>query len=130
MITRVQLHVIEPRCVGFQPFVVGQPLRIEQPFVFLVGPAPDADADARRLHDHFRFSPANGSVRMRFPVAAKIALQTAGAAAGSPGSPKPVGAAVDLMKCTSTARGALAMRNWGYASKFVSAAAPRRIVIV
>ena len=39
-----------------------------------------------------------GSVRMRLPVAAKIALQSAGAAAGRPGSPKPVGGATDLMK--------------------------------
>ncbi len=56
-------------------------------------------------HDHFRLSPIIGSVRIRFPVAAKMALHTAGAAAGSPGSPKPVGAAVDLTKCTSATGG-------------------------
>ena len=48
-------------------------------------------------HDHFKLSPTIGNVRTRFPVAAKIALQTAGAAAGRPGSPSPVGGAADLM---------------------------------
>ena len=67
-----------------------------------------------RPYDHCRLSPANGSVRMRLPVAAKMALQTAGAAAGNPGSPKPVGAAADLMKCTSTTGGDWFMRNCGY----------------
>jgi hypothetical protein len=39
-----------------------------------------------------------GSVRMRFPVAAKIALHTAGAAGGSAGSPSPVGGADDVLR--------------------------------
>jgi hypothetical protein len=34
---------------------------------------------------------ANGSVRTRWPVAAKIALQIAGATGGNAGSPTPVG---------------------------------------
>ena len=52
----------------------------------------------RDPHDHFKSSPMIGSVRTRLPVAAKMALHTAGAAAGSPGSPSPVGGATDLMK--------------------------------
>jgi phytoene desaturase len=59
----------------------------------------------RPAHDHFKLPSAIGSVRTRVPVAAKIALQTAGAAAGKPGSPKPVGGAVDSMNCTSTTGG-------------------------
>ena len=35
----------------------------------------------------------SGSSRIRFPVAAKIALQTAGANGGTPGSPTPAGGA-------------------------------------
>lgn len=38
--------------------------------------------------------PARGRSRIRLPVAAKIALVSAGAIGGSPGSPMPVGAAV------------------------------------
>lgn len=65
-------------------------------------------------YDHLKLSPANGSVRMRLPVAAKIALHTAGAAAGRPGSPKPVGGADDFTKCTSTTGGDWFMRINGY----------------
>jgi uncharacterized protein len=36
---------------------------------------------------------STGSTRMRFPVAAKIALQIAGAIGGTPGSPTPPGGA-------------------------------------
>ena len=43
-----------------------------------------------------------GSVRMRLPVAAKIALQTAGSNGGSAGSPRPVGGLSVFRKCTST----------------------------
>ena len=69
-----------------------------------------AQSDLRKraemiAYDHRKLSPANGSVRIRLPVAAKIALHTAGAAAGRPGSPKPVGGADDFMKCTSTTGG-------------------------
>ena len=51
-----------------------------------------------------------GSLRMRWPQAAKIALHTAGATGGRAGSPRPVGGKSLSMKCTSTA-GACAMRN-------------------
>jgi len=56
----------------------------------------DGPDRARFSYDHFRSTSVIGRVRMRLPVAAKIALQTAGAAAGSPGSPNPVGGATDL----------------------------------
>src|ERR1700732_639367 len=42
-----------------------------------------------------------GSRRMRFPVAAKIALASAGATGGTPGSPTPVGFTVLGTMCTS-----------------------------
>ena len=54
---------------------------------------------------HFKLSSTIGSVRMRLPVAAKMALHKAGAAAGNAGSPNPVGGAVDFTKCTSTTGG-------------------------
>ena len=38
---------------------------------------------------------------MRLPVAAKIALQTAGATVGTPGSPSPPGAWPESRMCTS-----------------------------
>ena len=44
----------------------------------------------------------SGSVRTRWPMAAKIALQIAGATGGSAGSPTPVGGLSLWMKCTST----------------------------
>ena len=43
-----------------------------------------------------------GSVRTRCPVAAKMALHTAGARGGSAGSPSPVGSWSLATKCTST----------------------------
>ena len=43
-----------------------------------------------------------GSFRMRLPVAAKIALATAGNTAAVPGSPIPPGASVLFTMCTST----------------------------
>ena len=43
-----------------------------------------------------------GRLRMRFPVAAKMALQRAGSTGGSAGSPRPVGGTLLVMKCTST----------------------------
>ena len=45
------------------------------------------------------------------PVAAKIALHSAGAAAGRAGSPNPVGGKVDLTNWTSIRRGDSFMRN-------------------
>jgi hypothetical protein len=49
--------------------------------------APSADQPA------FNCAGSIGSARMRLPVAAKIALQIAGAIAGTPGSPTPPGGA-------------------------------------
>src|SRR5450432_2843735 len=43
-----------------------------------------------------------GSARIRFLVAAKIALHSAGASGGTEGSPIPVGASALSTKCTST----------------------------
>ncbi len=43
-----------------------------------------------------------GSVRMRLPVAAKIAFVTAGATLGTPGSPRPPAASPESRMCTST----------------------------
>ncbi len=51
-----------------------------------------------------------GSERIRFPVAAKIALQTAGATGGIAGSPRPVGELSVSRKCTSISGGAWAIR--------------------
>lgn len=81
-------------------------------------PEPRLSAGGRRETDaracvyaHFRLPSAIGKVRIRMPVAAKIALQSAGAAAGRPGSPKPVGGASDLTNSTSTTAGACFIRN-------------------
>ena len=43
-----------------------------------------------------------GRVRIRFPVAAKMALQIAGATGGNAGSPRPVGGKSVLAKWTSS----------------------------
>jgi hypothetical protein len=51
-----------------------------------------------------------GSFRIRLPVAAKIALATAGITADVPGSPTPPGASVLLTRWTSI-KGASWMRN-------------------
>ena len=47
---------------------------------------------------------------MRLPVAAKIALQSAGMTGGSAGSPRPVGGLSVMRKCTSTG-GAWSIRS-------------------
>ena len=47
-----------------------------------------------------------GSVRMRSPVAAKIALATDGITGGSDGSPRPVGLLFDFTQCASMTGGA------------------------
>lgn len=44
----------------------------------------------------------SGSDRIRFPVAAKMALQSAGTAGGKAGSPRPVGGKSVFTNCTST----------------------------
>lgn len=55
---------------------------------------------------------AIGRRRMRVPVSAKMALQTAGAIGGTPGSPMPVKSAPDSMMATSMG-GATLMRTSG-----------------
>ena len=49
------------------------------------------DRDRPAAHAFLRSVRLIGSRRMRFPVAAKMALQTAGARGGTPGSPTPPG---------------------------------------
>ena len=53
-------------------------------------------------HTRFRSWPLSGSARMRLPVAAKIALSTAGAATQIVGSPTPPQKSPDGMMTTST----------------------------
>ena len=57
--------------------------------------------------------PLIGSSRMRLPVAAKTALQIAGAMGGTPGSPTPAGAASLATTCTWVSTGAWLMRATG-----------------
>lgn len=55
-------------------------------------PGPDRARTHMQLENHaFNIEVSIGSVRIRLPVAAKIALQSAGIAGGSGGSPSPVG---------------------------------------
>lgn len=54
-----------------------------------------------------------GSSRTLVPVAAKIALQIAGAITGTPGSPTPAGAASLGTMCTWVIRGASGIRATG-----------------
>ena len=54
-----------------------------------------------------------GIVRMRSPVAVKIALQTAGRIGGRAGSPKPVGGLLVFRKWTSICGGACDILNIG-----------------
>ncbi len=74
----------------------------------------DAIPDAAMLHAHpqLSFCLESGSVRIRLPVAAKIALQRAGMTGGSAGSPRPVVGKSVFRKCTSTG-GACGMRSNG-----------------
>ena len=53
----------------------------------------------------------SGSWRTRLPVAAKMALLTAGSTGGSAGSPNPVGGLFVTRKCTSISGGAWRMRT-------------------
>ena len=76
----------------------------------------------------FNIAVSIGNVRTCFLVAAKIALQSAGMAAGSGGSPEPVGEFSVLRKCTSTGA-ACAIRNSGKVSKFACTTRPFSIVI-
>src|SRR5882762_4303377 len=83
------------------------------------------------LQQGFQAKPAfvSGNSRMRFPVAAKIALHSAGAIAGNPGSPIPPGAASLSTMCTYVSRGAEFMRATGNESKFDCSIAPFAAVI-
>src|SRR6185503_16210641 len=53
----------------------------------------------------------SGRLLMRLPVAAKIALLTAGSTGGSAGSPRPVGGLFVTTKCTSISGGACRIRT-------------------
>ena len=65
--------------------------------------ASRATASRGAPHDQLRSCFDNGSDRIRLPVAAKIALQSAGTTGGSAGSPMPVGGNSVIRKLTSTA---------------------------
>src|ERR1035437_6609740 len=68
----------------------------------------------------------NGSVRTLFPVAAKIALHSAGITGGSAGSPSPVGGLSVLRKDTSTGQDCL-MRSNGKGWRFGLTSEERRV---
>ena len=70
-------------------------------------PPPTARSRARTLREL-----TAAALRRRLPVAAASALATAGAIGGTPGSPTPVGLAVDGTMCTSTV-GISLMRSTG-----------------
>src|SRR6266849_2520608 len=55
-----------------------------------------------RSRGYAKSSARMGRRRRRLPVAAKTALQTAGATTGKPGSPLPVGSSLLMTRCTST----------------------------
>ena len=76
-----------------------------------------------RLKITFNIAVSIGNERIRFPVAAKIALQSAGMAAGSGGSPRPVGELSVSRKCTSIGA-ACAIRNSGNVSKLACTTRP------
>jgi protein-S-isoprenylcysteine O-methyltransferase Ste14 len=86
---------------------------------------------SRRRHlvdQAFSIAVSIGNERMRFPVAAKIALHSAGITGGSIGSPRPVGELFVVTKCTSTG-GACISRKGSKPSKLVSTTRPSLIVI-
>jgi hypothetical protein len=62
----------------------------------------DPTACGSRNHAFLNSSGMIGKRRMRLPVAAKIALATAGASGGTPGSPTPPAGALLERMCTST----------------------------
>src|ERR1035437_1255531 len=70
----------------------------------------------------------NGNDRILFPVAAKIALHSAGITGGSAGSPSPVGGLSVLRKDTSTGHDCR-MRSSGKVWRFVLTVRPLSIVI-
>ena len=71
---------------------------------------------------------STGNLRRRFPVAAKIALVTAGTIAEVPASPIPPGGSELLMMWTSMA-GASLMRSIWYVSKLACSTRPSLSVI-
>ena len=79
------MHLLKPPTALFTPAILWK----------VHGEAPAAMRGGRRLkRAHAQTSKpslASGSVRTRWPVAAKIALQIAGATGGNAGSPTPVG---------------------------------------
>ena len=82
-----------------------------------VGPQPLPQEGAASAAPHGPYALTSfcfdsGSERMRLPVAAKIALHTAGTTGGSAGSPMPVGGLSVFTQCTSTG-GACAIRSSG-----------------
>ena len=74
--------------------------------------ASPPSSDRPSAQARFSCAMSKGSARSRLPVAAKIALATAGAIGGVPGSPMPPGASVLGRMCTST-RGISFMRISG-----------------
>src|SRR5260221_11565879 len=64
------------------------------------GHQADGRRASRKVH-HFSSLVSIGSVRMRVPVAAKIALVTAGATAAVGASPKPPGDSALFTRCVS-----------------------------
>src|SRR5439155_22600906 len=87
-----------------------------------VPPLPTAERRQTRQVD-FRSWFINGSERMRLPVAAKIALSTAGAATAIVGSPTPPQKSPVGMMTTSTF-GIPSIRITLYASKLLCSIAP------
>lgn len=77
---RVDLRPLEERLWPIGSDGVADSMRSGQSRDFERGPA----------YAQLRSVLLNGSVRIRFPVAAKIALHTAGARGGNAGSPRPV----------------------------------------
>src|SRR5688572_22257868 len=71
----------------------------------------------------------SGIVRILLPVAAKIALATAGRIGGSAGSPRPVTGLSLARKCTSITGGACAMRTGWKSWKLLWTTRPFSIVI-
>lgn len=76
-------------------------LREQSPLARFQGPPAEPDQIGELAHDE-RSSGRIGSLERRRPVAAKIALATAGATGGTGCSPKPVGRLELAIVCTST----------------------------
>src|SRR5690606_13214373 len=94
-----------------------------------VGHGRPGRLEAERGQLQLRSCFASGRERMRLPVAAKIALHSAGITGGSGGSPRPVGGLSVLRKCTSISGGAWVSRSNGNSWKLLCTARPRSMVI-